>query len=1148
MLSREGKKTLSENRFELRKKLLVEGQEGSSYNRNRKLKKIPDVQLVKTLEPEEVRKLFKKDREFSKTKLVSNKSRRDVSYLRDFRNKDLRFTRQGFGVYPTEISHLRKLLACYEENYGSPIPLHNPLTCTKEQCADFCIAYKKRRNSGDMDEGTPEWLERQFLGYPTGRQDIKNLRNWFRYMKENFGRDSENMRIVFEICKKELIRQVSVQCFERGDLLAELWEVDDSINADRQSELRSELESAKNSLLAQISDLKKYIAKQKGDSEKQRKDFKERIQKKKKKVEYLKDYSNELYKKLNEMQKKYYEDQANWRAKELSFNTLSPLLSYNKEPEDQKVVTVSSQKKVKNIHSDQPSARSIQEDSILDEESKVQNIQAQESIQEAQETPQAAEETPDEVQETLEAVQQTPEAVQETINSVEIGVQVNSQGPEVAVKCLQTSFNEYNSEQEANEPEAVQDSEEAENTQGEDSQLQESAEKEPENLEAADQVLENPGKSPQNPEIVGEDLEHPDQSSQNPEVLDQASEEAQKDAKSSEKRALKGKNSQEKKLIKPKKFKPEKKHIELSSQKSSEVFIASKGLSGVSKGTEELSAQKKHKEIKELEATTESRKKDLEELEAAILNKSLQLQQIQAEMELSQQAKANEALEDEELDESLRSLIPKGAHIPSWKAGYNVGYEKGIAVGYKDGEQFGKEEGVMEGYLKAIKERSEENSELEEQESQYMQAHSFIEEDSAVELKSVLPKIGNRINRITKFHEFNFHRKDPSAHKKSSPALGLLQNFLRKKLETIKKKSTMSRKMVNRIVANLYHSLFDTELNQTLVEYIYDDFINKYGLKKVAEKKYLEFIASVIRHSEYRRSRMFVKFIGIAKKINLENYTKMGFEFYLPCLQFMMNSKIGIVINYDDTEDKQMFPVSRAIECTRETLHFLYEKQQLQEIVNKIERSATEDPKKINRGGLVELEFVLEVLCEAFESHRENIENGVGVLLDAIGNQEDSITKAELEVLIRQVSPERLMMLKEDQEDSNSSRVRSARVNSDILEKQEFSLEELMNKCIYKNFLGLKDVKNFYDPESQNLEEDILSMAQKRPVLQTIIDQINQVPDNIKKTIPALEWQTKLDFLLENANISEGKYKVLGWKIFEKELEWIQKEYLADTQ
>jgi len=73
-------------------------------------------------------------------------------------------------------------------------------------------------------------------------------------------------------------------------------------------------------------------------------------------------------------------------------------------------------------------------------------------------------------------------------------------------------------------------------------------------------------------------------------------------------------------------------------------------------------------------------------------------------------------------------------------------------------------------------------------------------------------------------------------------------------------------------------------------------------------------------------------------------------------------------------------------------------------------------------------------------------------------------------------------------------------------------------------------------------------MAQKRPVLQTIIDQINQVPENIKKTIPALEWQTKLDFLLENANTSEGKYKVLGWKIFEKELEWIQKEYLADTQ
>lgn len=67
----------------------------------------------------------------------------------------------------------------------------------------------------------PEIIERVYLGHPSGRQEIDNLRKWFNYMTQNHS-NLDDLNAIYTISGQELIRQISVHCIERGELLKEL--------------------------------------------------------------------------------------------------------------------------------------------------------------------------------------------------------------------------------------------------------------------------------------------------------------------------------------------------------------------------------------------------------------------------------------------------------------------------------------------------------------------------------------------------------------------------------------------------------------------------------------------------------------------------------------------------------------------------------------------------------------------------------------------------------------------------------------------------------------------------------------------------------------------------------------------------------------
>ena len=161
------------------------------------------------------------------------------------------------------------------------------------------------------------------------------------------------------------------------------------------------------------------------------------------------------------------------------------------------------------------------------------------------------------------------------------------------------------------------------------------------------------------------------------------------------------------------------------------------------------------------------------------------------------------------------------------------------------------------------------------------------------------------------------------------------------------------------------------EGNTTLVEVAYDEFYGRYGLKSTCDKKFLEFIASIISNSEYIRCLMFMRLLRIGEILSTYSYSKDSLVLYLSCLSFINNSKLGIYFASDD-EDKIMIPAIRMQDCIKEKLDTYADRTILSSISNKIERKIVPDPRKINPGGLIELEIGLEIILDTYERYIEH--------------------------------------------------------------------------------------------------------------------------------------------------------------------------------
>ena len=457
-------------------------------------------------------------------------------------------------------------------------------------------------------------------------------------------------------------------------------------------------------------------------------------------------------------------------------------------------------------------------------------------------------------------------------------------------------------------------------------------------------------------------------------------------------------------------------------------------------------------------------------------------------------------------------IIDGEIEIESWKHGYIYGYGKAKS------DVSGNDDLATE----KIEGSADEQAELES-----------IQKPSA----KVLFKRQNTksYKKSTKIQEFSFQSK-PSKDLKSllrqqtnSLKFRFIEEFNNEPTKTILKQAKMCKKMTIKSISSLYTAaLHKHTLGELcdLATFAYDDFSARYGQKIVA-KKLIDFLSSVLKYPDNRRTINFAKMIGIGQKIGLNDYIrgKETFSFYLDLLTLLQKSNLGIVFNLEDTFDYQFIPAIRAVECTKEIMSKFYDSSKISSIISTIESNSHPDPKKINKFGIIDQEFFTEMLLVEVDKYYNEVINNIWMILEIFYFSKNivKVFKQDFFMIARFLSPDRFHLVSEE--------------IKKVLDDSEktISVSLVFHVCVSCNVLTQKDFNSFCCGFSEDQALDEIS-RKKEEVERSLVEIFDRTGEFEFDDNFAGEWKNRFEWI---AQWKEGDWKKMFflWKILVKELE-----------
>ena len=1016
---------------------------------------------------EQIKNLITRDKQIQKSKLRSDQTR-DISHLKD----KLKSSRKVPPLHlPTELQNLKSMMQ-NSNSRGMQIVVSpsgvNHLTCTHRECILRVSTHNSSRkplsksssrklsslNSSPILDLNP-LSERDPLGSPTGIQDIESLNEWFRHMKTQCA-DEESTRVVYTMCAREILRQVTVHNKLRGKLLEEIIEMQPYVFGKQWEKLNTEFSKYREDQENFIQTLQKKYEDDLNRKDSELKNFVSSVKQLKAEKEEMTENLEKYKKSLGKLQSKYLENEDIWKSRLLNF--VEDMHKNRKGSIEARIPTLELLKlkqqalgtKTKDMNLVIESLSHINEDSLKSEENfsrfKNELIQNDQKMIRLQDKILEKQLTLDLNPRFDQSVQVTGHFSEDQVNTDEIEenlINEKSINP-------QEIKPEHESDKKESEPDSLNlktiESKEdiplifIENSAG--SIIFPENDKE---LEKDTKVLIEQG----NPLINANQFdqfnsfEHLEPDASNIfHPIELKIHEAPSFAEESRNNLLQPEGTffdfskhkyQTDQIVqtedilfqryldkvqnieeiisnaKPEEIQQIQNAIyyllqnDMSSSQNSQRRVSFKNQKAIKRSnsdkllaiiepiqrtlinaTPDPSRSSSPAPVKDLKSQVSDLVNSINYLTSAIFEKQQNLMNI--EKKIQQNSSILNILSKKKTEKSFNigerkssvnlisdsSSLMKSSRIKKkmTEGLENIPWDEGYEVGYGDGK--------IQGFLKAL-EKIQETDMTEELDPEDIEAN----DSRPYKRKSSKGKI------VTKFMEFNFHIPSKSKVKKIHPGPIIIERFLNRPLDRVKMRSTLSRKNLNKIFPVIYNSAIarvNSDNSTSLIEVTYDEFYGRYGLKSVCDKKFLEFIASVVSNSEHKRCMMFMRLIRFGEVVSSYSYSKYSLVLYLNCYQYINLSKLGIYFSTDD-EDKIMVPLLRINECVKEKLEIINDKGLLTGILSKIEQKSIIDPKKINPGGLVELELAIEIVLDLYEKYINNIWKGISICLKSLGQQ-----------------------------------------------------------------------------------------------------------------------------------------------------------------
>lgn len=152
---------------------------------------------------------------------------------------------------------------------------------------------------------------------------------------------------------------------------------------------------------------------------------------------------------------------------------------------------------------------------------------------------------------------------------------------------------------------------------------------------------------------------------------------------------------------------------------------------------------------------------------------------------------------------------------------------------------------------------------------------------------------------------------------------------------------------------------------QAFANIVYNYFLGLFGLKKIADRRFIIFILSLKKNSNIFRVNMFSRLLGLFDEKT--NYSLEELNKYIEGLDFCLNvSTMGVAINNTESDTKFYIPFIRAIQYTSQFADTRMSNEENQLLKQEIESLKENDVKGINKAGIIDYDLFMERMLSKY--------------------------------------------------------------------------------------------------------------------------------------------------------------------------------------
>ena len=154
---------------------------------------------------------------------------------------------------------------------------------------------------------------------------------------------------------------------------------------------------------------------------------------------------------------------------------------------------------------------------------------------------------------------------------------------------------------------------------------------------------------------------------------------------------------------------------------------------------------------------------------------------------------------------------------------------------------------------------------------------------------------------------------------------------------------------------------------QDFASYTYSFFLSLFGLKKIADKRFIILILSIKKHLSFFRVNMFARFLGLLHPESY-NYNIDELNKYNEALDFICNTSVmGTSISNNESDTKFYIPYIRAIQYTGLFGDTRMTVEENNDLKREIESFKENDPKNINKSGIIDFDIFMEKILTKYK-------------------------------------------------------------------------------------------------------------------------------------------------------------------------------------